>query len=143
MPDITCPGCATVTVLVEVRRDAGSFCPVCDYPLFWARAPLAVGAPAVSTGAGLRRLPGTAGRSTDASFPCPTCREPNQVIGVLCIRCGGELRPAPVIVAPVVPVVPPPVVAVEPPRRRWPLILATVFVLLLLVALTVVLLGQA
>ena len=143
MPDITCPDCATVTLLPEVRRDADSFCPTCDYPLFWARTAALVGATGVASGAGLRRLPGTAGHSTEVSFACPVCREPNPVDGVLCIRCNSELRPAPIVVIPEPPPPPAPAPVVVAKRPWWPWALAALIVLIVLVTLTFVLFGNA
>lgn len=127
--DITCPSCGTVSYFTELGRDAGGFCRECDFPLFWAR----VGRPQVEQGpggdAGLRRLPGTAGRVALATIDCPVCTEPNPVAAAICIRCGSELRPAPVVAAPA----PPPVVmpapepvSPEPAPAIWPWILLAV-----------------
>jgi hypothetical protein len=41
----------------------------------------------------LRRLPGTAGKVSVASTPCPSCVEPNPVTAVDCLRCGKPMRP--------------------------------------------------
>lgn len=133
MPDITCPSCATVTHLVDLRRDASEFCPTCDYPLFWARSTTFGGTNGDSAGAGLRRLPGTAGRATELFLACPNCTEPNPVSGVNCIRCGADLHP--VAAPPPKPLPPPPPVLAPPPppppkRKLWPIVLTIVLALI-------------
>ena len=139
---ITCPACATVSHFDEVSRDAASFCRNCDYPLFWTRsAQLAtVGAP---DGAGLRRLPGAGGKATIAMLDCPVCTEQNMVTATVCVRCGADLHPAPVVEPEPEPEPDPePVVAVEPPPPApepwWPW---AVFAASLAVALLVALLA--
>jgi hypothetical protein len=96
MPEITCPGCGTVSHFDELRRSATEFCRSCDYPLFWARSALVAargGEGAADTG--LRRLPGTAGRSTIATVTCWACQEPNLVAATICVRCGSDLAGPP------------------------------------------------
>lgn len=112
---VTCPTCGTVSHLEELARDADAFCRTCDFPLFWARTERVLGASGES-GAGLRRLPGTAGRVDVATIDCPECREPNPVARTICIRCGSLLRP----VAPVVVVAPPPPPPPPPPPEPEP-----------------------
>jgi len=93
---VTCPGCGTVTYLDSLRRHAEEFCRTCDYPLFWSRdAAVLAGGDAVGEGAGLRRLPGTAGRVTLASTTCWACDEPNLALAELCVRCGVDLSGPP------------------------------------------------
>ena len=111
---ITCPSCGTITYLGSVRRHAEEFCRTCDYPLFWARdAAELAGADAVSEGAGLRRLPGTAGRVTVARLTCWSCAEPNLAQAILCVRCGVDLSGPP-------PPPPPPPVEPEPEPEPEP-----------------------
>src|SRR4051794_41934537 len=71
MAAVTCPGCGTVRDVEQFRRDAGEFCSVCDYPLFWARSTVLAAGNGNGAEAGLRRLPGTAGRVLAATpfFP--------------------------------------------------------------------------
>ncbi|MCU4186052.1 hypothetical protein K6U06_16910 [Acidiferrimicrobium sp. IK] len=140
--DITCPTCGTVSHFEEMGRDAASFCRTCDYPLFWARS-AQLAATGAGGDAGLRRLPGTAGRMAVATLECPACTEPNLVTAAICIRCGADLHPAPVIQAPPPPeptvtYMPPP--PPPPPAKRviWPwvlLVLGLVIGLVLLVVL--------
>jgi hypothetical protein len=137
--DLTCPTCGTVSYFEELNRDAASFCRVCDFPLFWVRG-RQLGALEGGGDAGLRRLPGTAGRVALAMMACPACTEPNPVTGTICIRCGADLHPAPVVV---VEPPPPPAEAPAPPapkRTIWPWIvlavLAVVAVVLLVVLVT-------
>jgi hypothetical protein len=103
-----------VSQLDDIGRDAGAFCRVCDYPLFWIRA---AGSGEGEGGAegdpGLRRLPGTGGLVTVATLQCWKCDERNAITGVYCIRCGVELHPTAVIELPPPP--PPEPVPVEPP----------------------------
>lgn len=133
---LSCPSCNTSVSIDPARRDAEGFCPRCDYPLFWAegqrRAP-----DSESDGSSLRRLPGTAGRHALAAFPCPNCTEPNPPANETCLRCGAELRPAPLPPPP--PPAPEPVVApvVEPVvverTNWWPYIVAAVVAVALIV----------
>lgn len=143
--EITCPTCGTVSHFEELGRDAGSFCRTCDYPLFWVRS-VQLAAAGSGGDAGLRRLPGTAGRVAVATLDCPSCTEPNLVTATVCIRCGADMHPVPLVEAPPPPpeptveiVAPPPP---PPPARRvwWPWILlgvAAVLAIILLVVLAV------
>jgi hypothetical protein len=117
---ITCPSCGTVTYLGAVRRHAEEFCRTCDYPLFWARdAAKLAGGDSVSEGAGLRRLPGTAGRVTMTSVACWACDEPNLATARVCVRCGADLSgPPPEPEAPPPP--PPSLPAFEPAPEPEP-----------------------
>ncbi len=119
---VTCPECGTVATATLNRRDSRDFCRNCDYPLFWTPSKVQVGRGDVADDS-LRRLPGTQGRATLASLPCPHCAEPNPLSGVNCLRCGLPLRPVaappppppePVHVPP-----PPPAEAAPPPREPW------------------------
>lgn len=95
--ELTCPTCGTQSHFEELTRDAAAFCRVCDFPLFWVRtARLQVATGPVSD-TGLRRLPGAAGRVAIATFPCPSCTEPNPLTANICIRCGADLHPSPVV----------------------------------------------
>ncbi len=117
---ITCPECGTVSNVQLTRRESGDFCAKCDFPLFWTPATIQLGEGATD-GATLRRLPGTGGKQTVASTPCPHCREANSITANTCVRChlpmvvAAPPPPAPVYVAP-----PPPMPA--PKKTPWLLI---------------------
>jgi hypothetical protein len=138
--EVTCPNCGAVARISSARRDSEAFCPtpLCDFPLFWAQARRPAAPPVGDDGDGaLRRLPGTVGRSSLASLPCPACHERNSATGVFCVRCGAELRPAPVVVrAPEPAPAPPPVVDPEPPTPWWPYAFAAFVVVYLAVCVT-------
>jgi hypothetical protein len=114
---VVCPECGTPASATLNRRDAQDFCVKCDFPLFWT--PTEVIRDGVDGGGeSLRRLPGTAGRVTVASVPCPTCAEANPLGAETCLRCGGPMvlvaAPEPVRApepAPLPPPVPEPVEA--------------------------------
>lgn len=139
--EVTCPSCGTVSHFEELGRDGDAFCRVCDFPLFWARAPRQEGMPVDGGDEGLRRLPGTAGRVTLATVECPACTEHNALSATICIRCGADLYalPAPPPVELPEPEPPTEPVAVTPRRKIWPWILLAVLLLLGVVALIVVL----
>ena len=103
---VTCPECGTVVPVDPQARSSLDFCPnpVCDFPLFWVRSAITAEATSYGEGASHRRLPGTAGRAVAASMACPHCTEPNPISGVVCVRCGLDLRP--VAVAPPPPPAP-------------------------------------
>jgi hypothetical protein len=138
--EVTCPTCGTVTVLDDVDRDAGAFCRVCDYPLFWTRgASTGQGVGGLDDDYGLRRLPGTGGMVAIATIDCWNCHEHNPVTGTYCIRCGVDLHPALVMPPPPPPPPPgppPPRVDSEllplPPRSRWAWLPAALFAAVLL-----------
>lgn len=114
--ELVCPTCGTVSYFDEVSRDAGTFCRVCDYPLFWVRSAHLATNGTSSEDVGLRRLPGTAGRVALATIACPSCTEPNPIDASICIRCGADLHPAP----PVVVELPPPTAPVPAVRPAAP-----------------------
>jgi hypothetical protein len=143
---VTCPTCGTVSYFEELKRDASAFCRVCDFPLFWVRSTRLAGDDGPNGDAGLRRLPGTAGRVAVATLDCPVCTEPNPVSGVVCIRCGSPLHPAPEPVPAPTPTPPPPVVYQPPPppppppkRVIWPWVLLGVLAVIAAVILVVLL----
>jgi len=107
---ITCPECGELSLIVPGKRRSEDFCRRCDFPLFWARSAIVMPS-GESTGASLRRLPGTVGRADTAALDCPHCGEPNSPAAVLCVRCGKDMHP----IAP-----PPPVVLVAPPPPPEP-----------------------
>lgn len=116
---LTCPACGTVAQVTVNRRDAADFCRVCDYPLFWT--PSTVYRDLSGTDESLRRLPGTEGRATIASLPCPHCAELNTLSAQVCVRCGRSIHP----VAEAPPPPPAPVYVPEPvfvpePKARTP-----------------------
>jgi hypothetical protein len=116
---VTCPECGTSAVVTLNRRDAADFCRNCDFPLFWTPSAILREAGSAAADASLRRLPGTVGRATLASFGCPHCAEPNPLSAQACVRCGLPLH----VTAPPPPpptVLAPPPVAVAPPERRIP-----------------------
>ncbi len=146
--EVICPTCGTVAQLDDTNRDAQAFCRVCDYPLFWIRAAaMGAGEGGRDGDPGLRRLPGTAGLVAVAILACWNCDERNPVTGIHCIRCGVELNPAPVVMAPLAPPDPEPLVAPEPPPPpkpplvplAWvPALIAGILLLLLCIAGAVV-----
>ena len=142
--EISCPSCGTVSHFEELGRDAGAFCRVCDFPLFWARPSRAEGALDAQGEEGLRRLPGTAGRVQLATIDCPVCTEPNPISASICIRCGSELRPTPTVMMPAAPppvAAPPPPPPPAPPKRKiWPWILLAVLAIAAVVVLLILLL---
>lgn len=138
--EITCPSCGTVSHFGDLARDAGAFCRVCDYPLFWARPARTEGDPGASAAEGLRRLPGTAGRVTLSTIDCPECTEPNLLAASICIRCGADLRPAPPTVQePVILPEPEPEPEAAPARKIWPWILVAALAIAAIVTLIVLL----
>jgi hypothetical protein len=141
MPEITCPSCGTISHFEQLRREAEEFCRICDYPLFWARSTeFGFGNGEGSSGESLRRLPGTAGRAVAAAIACPVCTEPNPIANSICIRCGSELRPAPVVEPIVViPPPPPPPPEPEPKKNYWPILIAIAALIILLVILAIAL----
>lgn len=100
---VTCPECGAVATVTVNRREAHDFCAHCDFPLFWTPSQVVLGDEDLQAQAALRRLPGTAGRTTVGSLACPHCFEANPVSGVLCVRCGGDLHPVAAAPAPPLP----------------------------------------
>ncbi len=116
---VTCPECGTTATATLNRREARDFCRTCDFPLFWTPTAVLRDPAGRAVDDSLRRLPGTVGRATVASQPCPHCAEPNALSAQLCVRCGRSMHieapppiPRPVYVAP-----PPPPVYEEPKKR--------------------------
>jgi hypothetical protein len=147
--DVACPACGTVSYYDDLTREASAFCRVCDYPLFWARTARTPTDSAAVGDAGLRRLPGTVGRITVVTVPCPACSEPNTTSANVCIRCGADMHPPPPPPPPPPPepktepvvVVPPPPPPPEPEPRSWTVWIligaaAALAVILLVVLLT-------
>jgi hypothetical protein len=133
--------------------DAKTFCPWCDYPLFWTVAP-SVTAPA---GTGLDaspavampstvvqdkawlRQPGVGGRDSNTGEDCWYCGEPNDADATECWRCHKEIPQAedpPIIRQPV----PPGAKFADVVLKRNPLVPAWLLVTLgvVLIALTIV-----
>jgi ssDNA-binding Zn-finger/Zn-ribbon topoisomerase 1 len=90
---VTCPECGRATAIAVRRRDAASFCPACDFPLFWGPTRVTLDGDGRAADDSLRRLPGTAGRTTVAAVTCPHCAEQNPVSASVCVRCGRSLHP--------------------------------------------------
>jgi hypothetical protein len=124
--ELTCPTCGTASFVDDIARDAALFCRVCDYPLFWVRSARLSAPSATVTDTGLRRLPGALGRVTIATIPCPSCTEPNLLSANVCIRCGADMHPAPVIEEPPLPEPEPEPVVAAPEKKTpwWPWALA-------------------
>lgn len=117
---VVCPECGASAIVTLNRRESVDFCRNCDYPLFWTPATVLRSASDRSTDETLRRLPGTVGRATVASQPCPHCAEPNALSAQVCVRCGRPMQiveqPAPPPPAPVYVPPPPQPEYVEPKR---------------------------
>jgi phage FluMu protein Com len=140
---VTCPECGAVQQVQLNRRDSTDFCRACDFPLFWTPAQVLREREDANDGQSLRRLPGTVGRTTLASTPCPHCRELNTVTAEVCVRCGLSMRPVapPPPPEPVyVPPPPPPVVEEPEPESRWWIwVLAATIVIVVAVVVALVL----
>jgi hypothetical protein len=108
---VTCPECGATQDVHLNRREAIDFCRSCDFPLFWTPSEVIRERGGLGDGEGLRRLPGTVGRSTLASMACPHCAELNLVTAVDCIRCGKPMHP----VVELPPPPPPEPVYIPPP----------------------------
>jgi hypothetical protein len=142
--EVLCPECGTAGTVAPTRRESADFCAHCDFPLFWTPAAVELDRHQGAATEALRRLPGTAGRVTVASTPCPTCAEANPIGSETCHRCGGPMVLAPV--TQVVPVVaapaPAPVSSPAPSGSPWWWWLVGGATLVALVALIVVLAVQ-
>ena len=114
---IVCPECGAPSTVSLARRDAGDFCPICDYPMFWARPQDRKGAAQDGVDDARWRSPGASGASLIATVPCPACRELNVPSAVVCVRCGADMNPPP---PPEPEPVPLPVVAPAPQEIREP-----------------------
>ena len=91
MSTVVCPQCGRIGEVVDDEIDAEGFCPVCDFPLFWATARAERSDDALAN-ASRPRLPGVQGRAI-AGCRCPACSEPNPVLAERCIRCGSDFGP--------------------------------------------------
>lgn len=141
---VTCPECGTVAMITLNKREARDFCRNCDFPLFWTPSAIQREADGSTAAETLRRLPGTGGRATVASVPCPHCAEPNAITAAFCSRCGQSMI---VVAPPPVPepvyVPPPPVVVAEPEPEKsvpwwvWALIGAGFLITVTLIILAV------
>ncbi|MGX7681842.1 hypothetical protein ACSMXN_23415 [Jatrophihabitans sp. DSM 45814] len=142
---LVCPECGTSAMVTVNRRESMDFCRKCDYPLFWVPSRVELDRSSTTATESLRRLPGTAGRATVASVPCPHCAEPNTVTAQTCVRCGQPM----IVVAPPTPPPTPVYRAPEPepvveiyekptPWWVWVLLFGTLAVIAALVAYGVV-----
>jgi hypothetical protein len=138
---VTCPECGATQQVQVSRREAADFCERCDFPLFWVSQRVTRDREDGGGTESLRRLPGTVGRRTLASVPCPHCAEPNTVRAVVCVRC--ELPMHPVAPPPPPPELPPPPlpapVEVVPERGTpwWVWVIVGVFAVTVLVVVLV------
>ncbi|WP_370250058.1 hypothetical protein [Nocardioides sp.] len=137
-PRLACPECGTEAEVSLTRRDAVDFCRQCDFPLFWTPTQIRLDDTRRTAEESLRRLPGTAGRVTVGSVPCPHCQEANGLAAVTCIRCGLPMVVTPVAPPPV-PVAAPAPVVVPQPRTPWWVWLVGLLTLALFVTVLVVL----
>lgn len=117
---IVCPECGTPSPVALSRRDAHDFCPVCDYPLFWARPQDRVGDVQDGVDDARWRSPGTSGALLLATVPCPACAELNLPSARVCVRCGADMTPPPPAVPAPVPMPVPPAPAPPPPPPPQP-----------------------
>lgn len=140
---VVCPECGTPAAVTLNRRDAVDFCATCDFPLFWTPTAI-VRDGGEGQGDSLRRLPGTAGRQTVASIPCPSCAEANPVGTQTCLRCGGPMviEPLPEPEPVRAPEPPPAVVVAEKRPFPWYWLVIGIATLVALVALAVVVLDR-
>jgi hypothetical protein len=92
---VECPGCGTDVEIETGSRSAELFCARCDYPLFWVTPPRSLQDEDDTGDMVLRRRPGAAGIRLPATIPCPTCRELNLVMELICVRCGSPMHPEP------------------------------------------------
>lgn len=102
MATFECPSCGTENTVEQFRRDATEFCPVCDFPLFWATIEtdepeeveelVAAGMGGISGDSTRMRLPGAGGRQTLGGITCPNCSELNSPDHAFCSRCGFDLH---------------------------------------------------
>lgn len=143
MTTLTCPDCGDVSERETLTRSAADFCPVCDFPLFWAPAGVALLSGAERDGDdALRRLPGAGGHRQRVTRRCPDCGEQNPLGRTDCLRCSALLdppEPEPVVLEAEPEPVPEPVVVAPKgqPRWFWPALiigLVTVTVLILLLS---------
>jgi hypothetical protein len=130
---IACPECGTTAVVTLNRRDSVDFCRTCDYPLFWT--PSKVLRDRTNTEESLRRLPGTEGRATIASLPCPHCAEPNSLSAQICVRCGQPMHPVAAPEPEPVFFAPPPVEYEEEPEEPSSKLLAWILLVVMVVTL--------
>ena len=148
MPEMQCPRCSTRTDFPELARDVASFCPVCDYPMFYATEEAVVqDKTAITAGHGWdRRFAGVSGLTSLAPKECWYCKELNPQDGDLCVRCMRDLdNPPPQRESEVVqPAIQPDILDEEledeDPREWEPLLIAlavtaAVLVIVLLVVL--------
>jgi len=137
VPVITCPDCSMLSDLPVINRTADEFCPKCDFPLFWASAAVGEQGFASDTDANLRRLPGSSGRRSIGTRACPHCGELNEINANHCVRCEGEMDPAPMqLRAEHLPTPPP---YQEYAMKDWRLVSVALIVLALLLAVALVL----
>ncbi|TAM92836.1 MAG: hypothetical protein EPN43_01805 [Jatrophihabitans sp.] len=141
---VICPECGTAAVITANRRDSADFCRQCDFPLFWTPSAVIRDASGRAGEDSLRRLPGTAGRVTVASVPCPHCAEPNLLSAQTCVRCGLPMRviaPPPPPPAPVY-IPPPPLPEPEPvPEKHVPWWVWAIIAILLAATIALVIMG--
>jgi hypothetical protein len=138
---VVCPECGTAAVITLNRRDSVDFCKQCDFPLFWTPTAIMRDEAARANDESLRRLPGTVGRVTVASVPCPHCAEPNLLSAQVCVRCGLPMRVV-AQAAPLAPVyVPPPPEPVAEPETGVPWWVWAAIAIILAATIALIVLG--
>ncbi len=118
MAELECPRCHTHSEFGTLAQDAASFCPACDFPMFFAAEEVVVQGAAFDPAVDYRRrFPGVKGVSGIAPRACWYCEELNPAEnGSTCWRCGNDLSGPPPTPDPVItpgPVPAPPSQIVE------------------------------
>ncbi len=130
MSDIVCPQCGQITTFPSIQRASDEFCTHCDFPLFWAPTAVPVGAASVAGDTTLRRLPGAGGRRMIGTKVCTTCGELNTLDALVCIRCGDDWNPKPVVGQPPAALPPPAAPPAPPPKDFVPLAIMGIIVVI-------------
>ena len=86
MTELECPRCRTRTEFGTLAENTASFCPACDFPMFFVDKPVDY----------RRRLPGVSGMTGVAAKPCWFCAELNPAEDAQrCWRCDHDLTSPP------------------------------------------------
>lgn len=135
--EITCPQCSTVS---ELKGGEHTFCPECDFPLFWADPAKSAVPPAVQSAVvgeeAVHNESAAAGEDDlDAQATdiiCRNCALRNPGDRTYCMRCGHELPPPEEWFNPGEPVQ----VEAEPERPLWRSLVVPFFALIIVAAAT-------